>query len=71
MVGRTPEGGQPWRRSTHAHPYTPRMRKRHLLIEIAQTVALTVIAFYLLQAIFTAFLLLCNRFQQLLLAFRC
>jgi len=26
------------------------MRKRHLLIEIAQTVALTVIAFYLLQA---------------------
>ena len=32
-----------------AHPYTPQMRKRHLLIEIAQTVALTVVAFYLLQ----------------------
>ena len=29
------------------------MRKRHLLIEIAQTVALTVIAFYLLQALVT------------------
>ena len=29
------------------------MRKRHLLIEIAQTVALTVIAFYLLQAFVT------------------
>ena len=29
------------------------MRKRHLLIEIGQTVALTVIAFYLLQALVT------------------
>ena len=48
MVGRTPEKGQPWRRSTHAHPYTPRMRKGHLLLEILQTVALTVIAYYLL-----------------------
>ena len=54
MVGLPPDMGQ----TAHslfggdpaAHPYTPHMRKRHLLIEIAQTVALTVVAFYLLQA---------------------
>ena len=33
-----------------SHPYTPPMLKRHLLIEIGQTVVLTVVAFYLLQS---------------------
>ena len=54
MVGLPPDAGQPRPPSLGscpaAHPYTPQMRKRHLLIEIAQTVALTVVAFYLLQA---------------------
>ena len=53
MVGLPPNAGQPRPLSLGggpaAHPYTPHMRKRHLLIEIAQTVALTVVAFYLLQ----------------------
>ena len=53
MVGLPPVVGQPAhslsRGGPAAHPYTPQMRKRHLLIEIAQTVALTVVAFYLLQ----------------------
>jgi len=53
MVGLPPNMGQtahsPYRGDPAAHPYTPQMRKRHLLIEIAQTVALTVVAFYLLQ----------------------
>ena len=53
MVGLPPEEGQPWRRPTQARPYTSRMRKRHLLIEILQTVALTVIAFALLQSFVT------------------
>ena len=54
MVGLPPNTGQTARPlfggDPAAHPYTPQMRKRHLLIEIAQTVALTVVAFYLLQA---------------------
>jgi signal peptidase I len=53
MVGCAPEGGQPQRQPPHGHPYTPRMRKRHLLIEILQTVALTVIAYYLLMTFVT------------------
>lgn len=54
MVGLSPDTGQQCPPSLGgdlaAHPYTPQMRTRHLIIEIAQTVALTVIAFYLLQA---------------------
>ena len=53
MVGLPPDVGQPAQSRSRGgpagHPYTPHMRKRHLLIEIAQTVALTVVAFYLLQ----------------------
>ena len=53
MVGLPPDMGQTphslSKGDLAAHPYTPQMQKRHLLIEIAQTVALTVVAFYLLQ----------------------